>query len=220
MQIDMTNKRYSISKGDSLELLKGLPNNSIDSLVTDPPAGVSFMNKSWDDDKGGRKQWIAWLASILEECYRVMKPGAHGLVWALPRTSHWTATAIEDAGFEIRDRISHIFGTGFPKSLNVSKEIDKKLGAKREKGTPYVTPEGNDLTTHNNWGSGERRQPMVTEPVTDEAKQWDGWGTALKPAMEDWWLIRKPLEGTVAGNVLKWGTGGLNIETSRIPTGE
>lgn len=119
-----------IYSGDCLEVLKTLPDNSIHSLVTDPPAGISFMGKAWDDDKGGRKQWIAWMTELMRECLRVMKPGAHGLVWAIPRTSHWTATALEDAGFEIRDVVTHLFGSGFPKSHN----IEKATGDERFKG--------------------------------------------------------------------------------------
>lgn len=166
---------HALLNGDCLEILKTLPNNSVDSLVTDPPAGISFMCKAWDDDKGGRKQWVAWMAEVMSECLRVLKPGAHGLVWALPRTSHWTATALEEAGFEVRDVVTHLFGSGFPKSLNV-----EKAGA------------GND---------------------------WAGWGTALKPASEHWILVRKQCsEKTVAKNVLKWGTGALNIDASRVGT--
>lgn len=104
---------------DNMDPTVGLPSlasNSIDALVTDPPAGISFMGKAWDGNRGGRDQWIAWLAGVMRECLRVLKPGAHALVWALPRTSHWAATAVEDAGFEIRDVHHHIFGTGFPKS--------------------------------------------------------------------------------------------------------
>lgn len=110
---------------DCLALLKKARSNSIDALVTDPPAGISFMNKEWDDDKGGRDGWIAWMTDVMKECYRVMKPGAHGLVWAIPRTSHWTATALENAGFEVRDVVTHLFGTGFPKSLNVGKQTGR-----------------------------------------------------------------------------------------------
>lgn len=106
-------------QGDCLERLVALEPNSIDALITDPPAGISFMGKEWDDDKGGRKHWITWMTEVMTECLRVMKPGAYGLVWALPRTSHWTATALEDAGFEVRDVVTHLFGTGFPKSLNL-----------------------------------------------------------------------------------------------------
>lgn len=159
--------------GDCLDVLKTLETQSIDALVTDPPAGISFMGKAWDSDKGGRDAWIEWMMGIMQECARVMKPGAHGLVWALPRTSHWTATALEDAGFEVRDVITHLFGSGFPKSLNIEKA-----------------------------GAG---------------KEWQGWGTALKPASEHWILIRKPCsEKTVAANVLKHGCGGINIDASRI----
>ncbi len=117
-------------QGDCLEVLKELPDNSIESLVTDPPAGISFMGKAWDDDKGGSKEWIAWLTEVMVETNRVLKPGAHGLVWGLPRTSHWTASACEAAGFEIRDVITHLFGSGFPKSHN----IEKSSGDERFKG--------------------------------------------------------------------------------------
>ena len=111
--------QWEIAEGDSLEVLRTLRPECIDALVTDPPAGISFMNKTWDHDHGGRAGWIAALTPIFVECLRVLKPGAHGLVWAIPRTSHWTASALEDAGFEIRDVITHLNSQGFPKSLNV-----------------------------------------------------------------------------------------------------
>jgi DNA modification methylase len=164
-----------ILTGDCLTHLKAMPDNSLDALVTDPPAGISFMGKEWDSDKGGRDEWIKWMSEVMRECLRVLKPGAHGLVWAIPRTNHWTGTALELAGFEVRDVITHLFGQGFPKSLNI-----EKAGA------------GID---------------------------WKGWGTALKPAVEFWYLVRKPCsEKTVAQNVLKHGTGGINIDGSRIGT--
>lgn len=169
--------RARILTGDCLDLMPTLDAESVDAIVTDPPAGISFMGKAWDHHKGGREQWISWLADVMRECLRVAKPGAHALVWALPRTSHWTGTACELAGWEVRDRITHLFGSGFPKSLDVSKAIDK---------------------------------------ATDAARQWEGWGTALKPAAEDWWLLRKPLSGTVAANVQAHGTGALNIDGCRI----
>lgn len=206
-----------IYHGDCLDILKTFPDNSVDSMVTDPPAGIAFMNKSWDADKGGRDQWIFWMIEIMAECKRVMKPGAHGLVWALPRTSHWTATALEDAGFEVRDVVNHAFGSGFPKSLNISKAIDKMKGAERiNLGTSVnIRPNsdrGNGLT-HGTFG----KEWDLTAPSTPEAKQWDGFGTALKPAHENWILVRKPLEcKTVAENVLEWGCGGINIDASRI----
>lgn len=109
----------TLLNGTAEAVLPGLSADSFDALVTDPPAGIGFMGKPWDGDKGGRDQWIAWLAGIMREVLRVLKPGAYGLVWALPRTSHWPATALENAGFEIRDIHHHLFGTGFPKSLNL-----------------------------------------------------------------------------------------------------
>lgn len=117
----MTSSRWWVEHGDAAEALKALPDGNTDALVTDPPAGIGFMGKEWDGSKGGRDKWIAWLAGILAECCRVMKPGAYGWVWALPRTAHWTATACEDAGFAVRDVLVHVFGTGFPKSRSLLK---------------------------------------------------------------------------------------------------
>ena len=205
---------------DCLSALKTIPDNCIDSLVTDPPAGISFMGKEWDSDRGGRDGWIKWMSEVMRECLRVMKPGAHGLVWAIPRTSHWTATALEDAGFEVRDVITHLFGSGFPKSLDVSKAIDKAAGAERE-----VVAEKKKLQSYGAnevFGDGPNKGGIqkITAPATDAAKQWQGWGTALKPASEHWILVRKPCaEKTIAANVLEWGTGGLNIDDSRIGSG-
>jgi len=196
--------------------------DSIDAVVTDPPAGINFMSKPFDSDRGGRVFWVEWLAEIMSECLRILKPGGHALVWALPRTSHWTATAVEDAGFELRDCIYHLFGSGFPKSLDVSKAIDKASGADREivgtwqpTGTARIKGTGN---SGNGYDHGELRDSLpITAPATPEAAQWDGWGTALKPAVECWWLCRKPLsESTVAANVLRWGTGAINVDGCRI----
>lgn len=211
--------------GDCLEMLRQIEDNSVDSLVTDPPAGISFMGKEWDDDKGGRDQWVAWMTEVMTECMRVLKPGAHGLVWALPRTSHWTATALEDAGFEVRDVVTHLFGTGFPKSMDISKAIDKAAGAERKViGTKLGMPGYSANATEPNevYGKGFGNAAGagvsdITAPATEAAKQWAGWGTALKPASEHWILVRKPCsEKTVAANVLKWGVGGINIDGSRI----
>lgn len=203
--------------GDCLEVLKGLRENSIDSVITDPPAGISFMGKSWDSDKGGRKEWISWMESVMRECLRVLKPGGHALVWAIPRTSHWTATAIEDAGFEVRDVVTHLFGSGFPKSLDISKAIDKEAGAKREVIGEHPNAASSLGNGVNMDGGKAHDKVFITAPATDDAKKWQGYGTALKPAAEFWILARKPLsEKTVARNVLKHGTGGLNIDKSRI----
>lgn len=117
--------KYKIELGDALAILKNLDNNSCDSVVTDPPAGIGLNSLEWDEDKGGREEWISWLSGIMRECYRVLKPGAHGFVWALPRTSHWTATALEDSGFLVKDIITHIYGSGFPKNIAIDKAIAK-----------------------------------------------------------------------------------------------
>lgn len=217
----LAHERALILRGDCMSLAGLLAPNSIDALVTDPPAGIGFMGKGWDSDKGGRDAWIAWLAERMRLALRLLKPGAYALIWALPRTSHWTATALEDAGFEIRDVVMHLFGTGFPKSMSIDKAIDAHVGAERavvgrgvaackylDAGVPC---EGHDNGT---------LQPTVhapqTAPGSPEAARWVGWGTALKPAAEHWILARKPLEGTYAENILTHGTGGLNVDGCRI----
>lgn len=212
--------RWTLHHGDCLDWLRTLESESVDSIVTDPPAGIAFMNKAWDHHKGGRAQWVAWLAEILRECLRVLKPGGHALVWSIPRTEHWTACAVEDAGFEIRDGVYHLFAQGWPKSLDVSKAIDKAAGAEREVVGSKVYGDGH--TQRSTVGMGYRsadpsRDTRIdTAPATDDAKRWRGWGTALKPAVERWVLARKPLVGTVAENVLAHGTGALNVDGCRV----
>lgn len=208
--------RWTVITGDNAEALPSIPDCSIDAIVTDPPAGIAFMGKEWDHHKGGRDAWIAWLRGVMAECLRVLKPGGHALFWAIPRTSHWTMTAVEDAGFEIRDCVYHLFGQGFPKSASVGKAIDKAAGAERPDAGP------NPLAARQTASRGTspfRRHDAcerLTAPATPESAQWEGWGTALKPAVEPWILARKPLDGTVAGNVLKHGTGALNIDGCRV----
>jgi hypothetical protein len=216
--IQMTHADWTLHLGDCIEGLCELAESSVDAVVTDPPAGIAFMGRSWDSDKGGRDRWITWLRAVMTECLRVLKPGGHALVWSLPRTSHWTATAIEDAGFEIRDVVFHTFGTGFPKSLDVSKAIDSKLGAVRAVIGQRSDGVGNtEESIHKHEGfAASREQVFVTAPASQEAQQWEGWGTALKPAVEPWILARKPLSGTIAENVLEHGAGGLNIDGCRI----
>src|SRR5690242_18140162 len=167
---------WSVFHGDCLAMLRSMPDNSVDALVTDPPSGISFMQRAWDKDKGGRDKWIAWLAEIMREAFRVMKPGAHGFVWAIPRTSHWTGMAIEDAGFEVRDSFHHLFASGFPKSLAADKAIDAKLGATR----PVVgVAKGAASSDTASLGSFAASYP-ATEPATEPAKEWAGFGTAVK----------------------------------------
>jgi DNA modification methylase len=213
---------FQIIEGDALEELRSLPASSVDSMVTDPPAGISFMGREWDQDHGGRAAWCEAFGAIFAEALRVLKPGSHALVWALPRTSHWTATALEDAGFEIRDVIMHVFGTGFPKSLDVSKAIDSAAGAEREivaeRSEHDITRPrgGGDERLMRSRGAREERMITITKAATAEAREWAGWGTALKPAAEHWILCRKPLAGTVAENVLEHGTGAINVDGCRV----
>ena len=211
-----------LHQGDALEFLRGLPSRSADSMVTDPPAGIGFMGREWDKDKGGREQWIEWLSAIMVEARRVLKPGSHALVWALPRTSHWTALALERAGFELRDSLHHVFGTGFPKSLDISKAIDREAGAEREPGSPGVYSSRRprrDVKSSGTYsdGVGDFGSSLITAPATPEVQRWDGWGTALKPAHEVWWLARVPVEaGSIARQVLETGTGAVNVSGCRV----
>jgi DNA modification methylase len=230
---------YQILLGNNLDILPTLPDNSVDSIVTDPPYELGFMGKKWDSSG------IAYSVELWQQCLRVLKPGGHLLSFGGTRTWHRVAVGIEDAGFEIRDSMAWLYGSGFPKSLDVSKAIDKAAGAEREvvglkpdwvrlrsaeierfkNGEPTIMNQRNRnlapefykteaAAGYNNPDKGAE----ITAPSTSEAQQWQGWGTALKPAFEPIVVARKPIEGTVANNVLKWGTGGLNIDGSRIGT--
>lgn len=288
---------FVILPGDCLHTLKSLPDNSVDSIVTDPPYGLSFMGKAWDYDVP--------TVAIWSECFRVLKPGGHLLAFAGTRTQHRMACRIEDAGFEIRDLIAWAYGSGFPKSLDISKAVDAQdaVAARRERALRFtawmreqgVTSAQLDAATQTNMGGhyltaaqqpaiatrplfevmrplfpgpvpawvellveertvesenmkarevlrtetmtctktarpavaraaeGEVSVPRsvdITAPATEAAKEWDGWGTALKPALEPITVARKPLVGTVAANVLAHGTGGLNIDGCRVPDGD
>jgi site-specific DNA-methyltransferase (adenine-specific) len=206
--------------GSNLDILPTLPDNSVDSIVTDPPYELGFMGKSWDSTG------IAYSVELWTECMRVLKPGGHLLAFGGSRTWHRLAVAIEDAGFEMRDSIAWLYGSGFPKSMDVSKAIDKAAGAERKVvGSRPLTGNGKTLKSGfhqpDGSGAGETIKEDVyefTAPATPEAIKWQGWGTALKPAFEPVVVARKPFKGTVAGNVLEWGVGGLNIDGSRIGT--
>ena len=206
---------FTLHLGDCYEVMKSMPDNSVDSIVTDPPYELGFMGKSWDSTG------IAYSADMWAEALRVLKHGGHLLAFSGSRTYHRMAVAIEDAGFEIRDQIMWVYGSGFPKSHNISKAIDKAAGAERTEviGTRSrnVKPfdDANGWNENNTTGNYEYKAP-----ATEEAKQWDGWGTALKPAHEPIVLARKPLIGTVANNVLAYGTGALNIDATRISIAE
>jgi site-specific DNA-methyltransferase (adenine-specific) len=196
--------------GDCRDRLKELPDNSIDSIVTDPPYELGFMGKSWD------ASGVAYDVELWRECLRVLKHGGHLLSFGGSRTYHRMACAIEDAGFQIRDQIMWVYGSGFPKSLNISKAIDKAAGAERKViGLGKYSTRGR-VASGSQVDVGDSSKSTITTPATAEAKEWDGWGTALKPAHEPIVLARKPLVGTVANNVLTYGVGGINIDGCRV----
>jgi DNA modification methylase len=208
---------YILFNDDCLEKMKTLDESSVDSIVTDPPYGLSFMGKGWDHGVPGKDFWV--------EALRVAKPGAHLLAFGGTRTFHRLACAIEDAGWEIRDTVMWVYGSGFPKSHDVSKAIDRAAGAEREvvgtkrlggNAAQSTKEKGGTYASNTNSVGVKAINVPITAPATDAAKQWEGWGTALKPAWEPIIVARKPLIGTVAENVLKHGTGALNIDGSRI----
>lgn len=250
---------FEVRHGDCREVMQALHPESVDSIVCDPPYGLSFMGKEWDSFKegdiamrrnpqmdavnagasrqGGRQRACAdyqkrqardmlafqeAMNAVFLEAFRVAKPGAHLLAFGGTRTYHRLACAIEDAGWEIRDCVMWVYGSGFPKSHDVSKAIDKAAGAEREftpvgSAVKRIIP-GADQNATGSWikENGREYQPGVSEPATDAARQWSGWGTALKPAWEPIIVARKPLCGTVAENVLTHGTGGINVDGCRV----
>ena len=203
--------RVTLYHADCVEAMAALPEASVDAIVTDPPYGLEFMGKEWDREIPA--DWIP-------EALRVLKPGGHLLAFGGTRTFHRLTCALEDAGFEIRDCLMWLYGSGFPKSLDVSKAIDKAAGAER----PVVSVERrSDKRGGNYHGAAEQRPPIDwkrTAPATEDARRWQGWGTALKPAWEPIILARKPLsEGNVAANVLRHGTGAINVDGARSGAG-
>jgi DNA modification methylase len=221
-------KGYTLYLGNSLDVLDTLEENSVDSIVTDPPYEIGFMGKGWDNTG------IAFNVEIWKKVLRVLKPGGHMVAFNHSRMFHRMMVAIEDAGFEIRDTIMWLYGSGFPKSMNISKSIESQILNGSANKTQFSKLEGERLD-RGNWGItknskeyGFRDKDYTTETeqtdrlgklqaTTNEAKQWEGWGTALKPAYEPIVLARKPiLEQNIAQNVLKWGVGGINIDECRV----
>jgi hypothetical protein len=292
-QVLENERSWFVALGDCIEKMKLLPDNSVDAVCCDPPAGIAFMGKEWDlmkrEGMTELQAFQEFIFDVFTEVYRVLKPGGHAVVWALPRTSHHTAMGMERAGFDIRDNgtyLFHVFGSGFPKSLDVSKaidksgatdtyafkeylrdavkasgksrsQIDKECGFTMRFDISYekdpvgwgvsipstdkwnkicevlnIDPatwssllhrfwrgRGGELVSENvSMAGGNMKRSEKGQPIIESAKQWAGWGTALKPAVEFWILARKPMESTVAQNVLAHGTGALNIDGCRIET--
>lgn len=194
-------------RGDCRSVMSELPDDSVDSIVCDPPYELNFMGRKWDSSG------IAFDAEVWAQALRVLKPGGHLLAFGGTRTWHRLAVAIEDAGFDIRDSIAWLYGSGFPKSLDVSKAIDKAAGHWRGRA-------GEPESDNSAMSGGNYARTPKGDPITEDAARWQGWGTAMKPAFEPVVVARKPLIGTVAANVLEHGTGALNIDACRIPTTE
>ena len=206
---------YKIIEGDCIQKMREMPICSIDAIVTDPPYGIGFMGKSWDCSVPG----LEWA----QECLRVLKPGGHMIAFSSTRTCHRLGVAIEDAGFEIRDTIHWVYTSGFPKNHDISKAIDREAGAVRE-----VVGKAESWNRPNSKAGDTVRMNAspavydITKPATQDAQEWEGFGTALKPSVEPAILARKPLEAglTIAQNVLKYGTGAINIDACRYAYGD
>ena len=250
----------AVYHGDCIDVMRELPDGSVDAVVTDPPYGIRFMGESWDGadivkrqergkatspmpegvggPNGGYRSLAAeagrynrslkaslafmdWCREWASECLRVLKPGGHLLAFGSPRCYHQLGMGIELAGFEVRDTIAWLFGQGFPKSLDVGKAIDKRLGATREKVGERIVPDATKsrpmFAGMTSDGEGTPTRTIdVTADATPAPRAWHGWGTALKPAFEPCVVARKPLSGSVAENVLTHGVGALNIDATRV----
>jgi hypothetical protein len=200
-------RAWELRQGDCVELMRELPENSIDAIVTDSPYGLGFMGKAWDALPPG-EDWA-------RECLRVLKPGGHIVAFGGQRTIHRLTVSLEDAGFEIRDLFGWLQWQGFPKSLDASKALEKAAG---------VEPIGERAPTlgmaNNPQWNTLHRQLVMPPTQTEDARTWEGYGTALRPCLEPAIIARKPLIGTVAENLLEWGTGALNIDGCRYAYGD
>lgn len=211
MKLYSENENYKLYHGNMLDMLEVVDENSIDSIITDPPYELNFMNKGWDN------AGISFQKETWKQCYKVLKSGGYLLAFGGSRTFHRIACAIEDAGFEIRDTIMWLYGSGFPKSLNIGLAIDKKKGVESE---VVGRVKGAGSTGSNNAGNqtfvAKNQYADGTHDIKEAQNEWKGWGTALKPSYEPIIVARKPVENTVVDNVLKYGVGGINIDECRV----
>ena len=219
-----------IHTGDCFDVLPELPDESVHAVVSDPPYGLAFMGRDWDDFEP--KEYQEWCEKWARECLRVLKPGGHMLAFSGNRTHHRLFTGVEDAGFEIRDTLTWHYGSGFPKASDISKTIDKRADAEREvvdrdvradrpEGTSYQYDTDDRSSSDNGmFAAGESDVRITSKPATDAAKKWGGWKTGLKPSTEFVVMARKPYDGATVDSVLEHGTGALNIEACRIESGE
>jgi site-specific DNA-methyltransferase (adenine-specific) len=227
MKLYTETDQYKLYEGNMLDMLDVIPENSIDAIITDPPYELNFMNKGWD------RSGIAFQKETWEKCLKVLKPGGYLLSFGGSRTFHRIACAIEDAGFEIRDTIMYLFGSGFPKSMNIGKAVEAKLTTGSANTQEFKNLDG-EKSKSGGWGMNKRQfdqgcrnsnyddegneYTTKVDYTTEEGKRWDGWGTALKPGFEPVIVARKPCEGSTTDNVLKYGVGGINIDECRVPT--
>jgi len=219
MKLYSENDNYKLYQGNMLDMLEVIEKESIDSIITDPPYELNFMNKGWDNSG------IAFQPDTWKQCYEVLKPGGYLLAFGGSRTFHRIACAIEDAGFEIRDTIMWLYGSGFPKSMNIGLALDKKNGVEskivgyqgtmmdfRDTGKKQKELSGVDKLSFGQIENSERKQ----NPIYEATNEWQGWGTALKPSFEPIIVARKPFKGSLVDNVIENGVGGINIDECRV----
>ena len=206
--------KFQVIQGNNIDILKGYPDNHFDSIVTDPPYGIDFLGKDWDCNVG--------TLATYQECLRVLKPGGYMLAFSAARTYHHLAYTVERAGFDIRDQIMWIYSSGFPKSQDIGRSIQRSIGVEQTKPLESSSGPANGLArmTFNQAEPNKyadtktKEQIVVTDPI---AKQWEGWGTCLKPAHEPIVLAQKPTRLSFAKNCQKYGVGALNIDAGRVP---
>jgi site-specific DNA-methyltransferase (adenine-specific) len=209
---------FTIHQGDNRDILKTIPDNSIDAIITDPPYGIDFLGKAWDANTGALETYM--------ECLRVLKPGGYILAFSAARTYHHLAVTLEQAGFEIRDQLMWLYSSGFPKAQDIGKAIQKRQGVEETKTHNTLNGYAKEQTSHGAQRVGDVNKDDYENTIKEtvctspQAQQWAGWKTALKPAHEPIAMARKPFKGSTIDNVLAHGVGALNIDATRIPNPE